>query len=638
MNNEQRPPTRTLGIDLGTTSTVIASQSSEDDCAVTVTPTSLAFTEAGILTGESAAQVDTAISPLPYSDDDREGERLDPDEPADNLPLTVFLGRGVAELESIDSVNDLHTVVTVPGVYTTEDCRAVERAARAAGFGEIISVRSPLAVAATELDRIAAPTTLVVVDVGSHWCDMAVVAIDPRDEMRILARRSLQQLGRNAFDASLARWVLDQVGAEHEATLEFDPGAIESVRVAAGDALAAVSEDDVDEASVSVTLELDEGVDVIDGGILGTETIDVDVPVDLFACYEALENHIETIRHELSELLADAGLDPTDVDELVTAGTGTEPVAIRHGIEGLVELAARDPAQGDRYTAPAIGAAILADRAANGEWPVEEETFDEDVELQVLGADGPKFHTLAAAGTPIERGSSVAVEAVADQMQGCVALWRRHPYTGERRHVSTILVSGIPASSDGRFEFSLGLDLDGPSALEDEPALVAVVDEASVPDGLTPELSVSRREVAELSWLVEPGVEPPVDTDTSDSRESAVERDPPREAIEKRASDDLVGLVHDVRTRLWGRGVVEESGFEPNEIEILLRELDSRLRALDFEIIEPDVGNQVDPDYHLVRATRESDRPEGEILELEMPGIAVDGRILEPARVVVARD
>ena len=102
--------------------------------------------------------------------------------------------------------------------------------------------------------------------------------------------------------------------------------------------------------------------------------------------------------------------------------------------------------------------------------------------------------------------------------------------------------------------------------------------------------------------------------------------------------DQMIGMLE----RVWGDGWLSPGG--PAEVGRLLEGMEATLRLLDkaFEksglgVIDP-VGQPFNPEFHEAMATQPSPgQPPGSVLAVVQKGYTLNGRLLRPARVLVAR-
>jgi len=104
----------------------------------------------------------------------------------------------------------------------------------------------------------------------------------------------------------------------------------------------------------------------------------------------------------------------------------------------------------------------------------------------------------------------------------------------------------------------------------------------------------------------------------------------------QRATEDLVGRLLDVRDNLARALEQDEDADIRGGIESTLVQFDEELDRENVEVIEPDLGAEVEPQRHEVLITVESDQPEDTVAQLHRPGYEMAGKVLRPAQVAVS--
>lgn len=519
------------------------------------------------------------------------------------------------------------TVLTVPGPYAATDVAAVERAASAAGFEDVTAVRDPVAVAATELPAADSPRTVGVVDVGARWASFAVVTVAD-GTLSVEARTDLLDHGRDALDATLARWLLDRVGREHDVTFELDEAAMADVESEAHDALEAVTA----ETSVDATVDLDAGVDVVDGGMLVGDAPTVTVGVSLEDCFRALEDDLRDVQKAIGDLLAAA--DDPDLDAVVVAGDGMTAAPLVHAVENAFDQRTRSPARGDTHTAAALGAALLAAARDRGETPVVRDTHDRELFVRARGESGIEPRSLTGPSrAPGDTCSFTLVAAADDQLAGAFELGHRHRITGEPVETARYTCSNIPQTGpEDRLEITVPVGSTLPAA-DDLTVTPTTTDERSE------SLSVARTDESDVRWLAHGHADRSAlaDVDTG-SAPSAVDA---RSDLQRSAAalDDaaVARAALRLKNRLWRRVTKQETGISHDELEIFLREFDRTLSGHEVSFIDPEVGTLMDAERHNAAEAEVSEEADGTILEVLELGIELDGVVLEAADVRAAK-
>ena len=368
---------RAVGIDLGTTNSLVASVRSgsaetlPDLQGRHLLPSVVYYGEAGVLVGEEARQhalgephdtiasvkrlmgrgigdVAELGSSLPYAFEPSEG----------GMPL-IRTRRGLvspiqvsAEIlralreraeETLGGALD-GAVITVPAYFDDAQRQATREAASQAGLNLLRLLNEPTAAAvAYGLDQ-GGEGTIAVYDLGGGTFDISILRLS-RGVFEVLATGGDSGLGGDDFDHALAQWALDRAG--HTAALAA--GELRALLAWARDAKEALS------ASAQVAVELP---------FLRLST------VLLRGEFEALVEPLvaRTVR-AARRALRDAGLKPQQVDSVVLVGGSTRVPCVRAAV---AELFGREPlASIDPDRVVAIGAALQADVLA-GNKPGEE--------------------------------------------------------------------------------------------------------------------------------------------------------------------------------------------------------------------------------------------------------------------------
>ena len=110
------------------------------------------------------------------------------------------------------------------------------------------------------------------------------------------------------------------------------------------------------------------------------------------------------------------------------------------------------------------------------------------------------------------------------------------------------------------------------------------------------------------------------------------------EQQQARATESLVEDLLPVRDNL-ARALEQDSDADIREgVEGTLRELDSVLADEGVERIEPEPGEEPDPERHEVLMRVKSDRPAGTIEELYRPGYEMGEKVIRTAQVTVSEE
>src|SRR5437870_7096914 len=236
-------------------------------------------------------------------------------------------------------------VVTVPAYFNDSQRQATKDAGRIAGLDVVRIVNEPTAASlAYGLQRIR-EGVVAVYDLGGGTFDISILRV--KDGIfEVLATNGNTHLGGDDFDRAIVVWLLDDIRERHEVYLGRDLEAMQELRLAAEAAKIRLSSD---------------------------ERTALTIPFDAFTY------HREVTRAELERLierlvdstllpcrmaLADAGLAPSDIDEVVLVGGSTRVPLVRRRVRELFGKTPHSQLNPDEVVA--LGAAVQAHILAGG--------------------------------------------------------------------------------------------------------------------------------------------------------------------------------------------------------------------------------------------------------------------------------
>jgi Fe-S protein assembly chaperone HscA len=370
-------------------------------------------------------------------------------------------------------------VITVPAYFNDAQRQATKDAGRMAGLEVLRLVNEPTAAAlAYGLDRAKAGT-IAVYDFGGGTFDISILKL--RDGIfEVQSTNGDTHLGGDDIDNLLLAIALDEIHAEHGVDLRGHPGAVQALRKAAIDVKISLST----EAAAHFDIELPNG-----------DRYQREIPRAVFELL--IEPILERTAGPCKQAIADAGIAPEQIDEVVLVGGSTRIPAVRQLVDDLFHLAARGKKPHIELNPDevvALGAAVQADILA-GASKTTEEMLLLDVTPLSLGIE-------ALGGTVariIQRNSTIPATATEHFTTGVdgqtnVAI---HVVQGERelaadcRSLARFDLRGIPPMSAGlpRIEVRFLIDADGilhVTAREQRSGLAAQI-EVKATYGLTDE-------------------------------------------------------------------------------------------------------------------------------------------------------
>jgi Fe-S protein assembly chaperone HscA len=342
-------------------------------------------------------------------------------------------------------------VITVPAYFNDAQRQATKDAGRMAGLDVLRLVNEPTAAAlAYGLDR-ANVGTIAVYDFGGGTFDISILKL--RDGIfEVQSTNGDTHLGGDDIDNLLLAIALDEIHAEHGVDLRSHPGAVQALRKAAIDAKIKLSS----EASASFDIELPNG-----------DRYQREIPREVFEML--IEPVLERTSAPCKQAMADAGITPEQIDEVVLVGGSTRIPAVRKLVDVLFKLSARGKKAHTELNPDevvALGAAVQADILAGASKSTEEllllDVTPLSLGIEALGGVVAKI---------ITRNSTIPASATEHFTTGVdgqtnVAI---HVVQGERelaadcRSLARFDLRGIPPMMAGlpRIEVKFLIDADG---------------------------------------------------------------------------------------------------------------------------------------------------------------------------------
>ena len=370
---------RIVGIDLGTTNSLVAHMEDgfpkviPDGEGRVLLPSVVAFTADGVLVGEQARrQVVKNPAQTIYSVKRFMGKGYDDiKEELRYFPFRVLPSQEIVRIKVGDrevtppEVSALilkalkeraeayfgepveKAVVTVPAYFNDSQRQATKDAGRIAGLEVLRIVNEPTAASlAYGLHRLK-QGLVAVYDLGGGTFDISILKVKD-GVFEVLATNGNTHLGGDDFDRILVDWILADIRAVHGADLSRDPEAMQELRLAAEAAKCRLSFQD----RTVLTIPFPQHGLTYHRGITRAE---------LEALIEPLVGG--TLR-SCRLALADAGLEPDQVDEVILVGGSTRVPLVRRRVQELFGKAPHSHLNPDEVVA--LGAAVQAHILAGG--------------------------------------------------------------------------------------------------------------------------------------------------------------------------------------------------------------------------------------------------------------------------------
>src|SRR5262245_35182901 len=375
--NAKRAMSRIVGIDLGTTNSLVAHVEGgiprviPDAEGRTLLPSVVAWTPGGVVVGEAArrqlarneARTVYSVKRLMgrgYEDVKDELPRL----PFGVMPhaevVTIRIGdREVTPpevsayvLRALKQRAEAHfgepveqAVITVPAYFNDAQRQATRDAGRIAGLDVLRIVNEPTAASlAYGLQRMA-EGLIAVYDLGGGTFDISILRVK-EGVFEVLATNGNTHLGGDDFDQAMVDWLLADIRRRHGVDLSSDAEALQELRLGAEAAKCRLS---FDERTV-LTIPFESFTYSRDIGRADVEAL--------------VEPLVATTLGPCRQALADAGLGPDQVDQVVLVGGSTRMPLVRRRVEELFGRTPHSRLNPDEVVA--LGAAVQAQILAGG--------------------------------------------------------------------------------------------------------------------------------------------------------------------------------------------------------------------------------------------------------------------------------
>jgi molecular chaperone DnaK len=371
--------TRIVGIDLGTTNSLVAFMKDGKPCVIqgrtgcAMVPSVVAMTDNGLIVGDAAkehltrnpertvysvkrfmgkglADVRSELAYFPYSLTEQDGViRIKLGEKTYSPPqisamiLKELKQRAEAHLgESITKA-----VITVPAYFNDSQRQATKDAGMIAGLEVLRIINEPTAASLAYGLQEKTQGTIAVYDFGGGTFDISILKLK-NGIFEVLATNGDTHLGGDDLDRRLADMFLADIRSRHGIDLNSFPDHMQAVRLEAERAKIRLS----DELKTQVSVELPE-----DKGRFTRELT-----------RDQLESlTMEVIERTLAPCqmaLKDAALTPDQIDEVVLVGGSTRMPLVQHLVQELFGTKPHCELNPDEVVA--LGAAIQADILSGG--------------------------------------------------------------------------------------------------------------------------------------------------------------------------------------------------------------------------------------------------------------------------------
>src|SRR6266480_193894 len=473
---------KTVGIDLGTTNSVIAVMEGGEPVVIPnsegsrTTPSVVAFTKSGErlvgtlarrqaavnpentvysikrFMGRKFAEVDSERKIVPYQVKPGKDDRAVVVVPNANKEFTpeeisaLILQKLKADAEAYLGEKVTDAVITVPAYFNDSQRQATKNAGQIAGLNVLRIINEPTAASLAYGLEKKANETILVFDLGGGTFDVSVLDVGD-GVFEVKSTNGDTHLGGDDYDRRVVDWLAEEFKKQNGIDLKTDRQALQRLTEASERA----------KIELSSRLETTVNLPFITADQTGPKHLEMTLTR---AKFESLTTDLtERCRQPFLSALKDANLTPQQIDEVVLVGGATRTPIIQQLVKGL--LGGKEPHKGvNPDEVVAVGAAIQAG-VLKGE---VKDILLLDVTPLSLGVEtlGGVMTKLIDRNTTIPTSRSQVFSTAADNQTSVEV----HVLQGERemardnRTLGRFHLDGIPPAPRGMPQIEVTFDLD----------------------------------------------------------------------------------------------------------------------------------------------------------------------------------
>lgn len=348
---------KTVGIDLGTTNSVVAVMEGGEPVVIAnaegarTTPSIVGFSKTGERLVGAPAKRQAVVNPDRTIVSVKRHMGTDWRKTVDGTPYSpeqisaAILQKLKTDAEAYlgESVNA--AVITVPAYFNDAQRQATKNAGAIAGLDVKRIINEPTAAAlAYGLDK-KGDETILVYDLGGGTFDVSILEVGG-GVFEVRSTSGDTQLGGDDFDQRLVDHIASEFQKEQGIDLRKDKQALQRLREAAEKA----------KIELSSTLTTNVNLPFITADVEGPKHLDLNITRAKFD--DLTRDLVERTRNSVDQALADAKLSVGDIDEVILVGGSTRIPAVQDLVRNMIGKEPNRSVNPDEVVA--VGAAIQA--------------------------------------------------------------------------------------------------------------------------------------------------------------------------------------------------------------------------------------------------------------------------------------
>lgn len=448
---------KTIGIDLGTTNSVVAVMEGGKPTVIAnaegsrTTPSIVGFSKTGErLVGQLAKRQailnpDKTVASIKRHMGEDHKIKIDDKNYTPQEISAMILRKLADDASSYLGEKVTSAVITVPAYFNDAQRQATKDAGKIAGLDVLRIVNEPTAAAlAYGLDKVK-PEKVLVFDLGGGTFDVSILEIGDGVH-EVLSTSGDTHLGGDDFDEKVMNWLCDEFKKSEGIDLRNDKQAMQRIKEAAEKAKCELS------SVVETTINLP----FITADANGPKHLDISLTRAKFE--DLTHDLLDRCKKPVEQAIKDAGLSKGEIDEVVLVGGSIRIPAVQALVKDYTGKEPNQSVNPDEVVA--VGAAIQAGVLA-GE---VKDIVLLDVTPLTLGIE-----TLGSVATPlVPRNTTIPVSksqvfSTAENNQTAVdinVLQGERPMAKDNKSLGMFRLDGIPPAMRGLPQIEVTFDID----------------------------------------------------------------------------------------------------------------------------------------------------------------------------------
>lgn len=348
---------KVIGIDLGTTNSVVAVMEGGEPTVITntegsrLTPSVVGFSKTGerlvgqLAKRQAVSNPEHTISSIKREMGTNYKVAVDDKSYSPQEISAMILQKLKADAEAYLGTTVSKAVITVPAYFNDSQRQATKDAGKIAGLEVLRIINEPTAAAlAYGMDKVEDQTVLVF-DLGGGTFDVSILELAD-GVFEVKATSGNNRLGGDDFDEKVMNWMIAEFKRESGIDLSADKMALQRLREAAEKA----------KIELSTVMSTNINLPFITADATGPKHLDLTLTRAKFD--ELTADLVEATMIPTRQALKDAGLEPSEVAKIILVGGSSRIPAVQ---EAIKKYLGKEPHRGiNPDECVAIGAAIQA--------------------------------------------------------------------------------------------------------------------------------------------------------------------------------------------------------------------------------------------------------------------------------------